>query len=282
MILAVIALALQLRATSAVDRCIAGHRATRANVFVTIVRAVPADTMLRVAVCYVGGSPLPALGSYHGRVFFDSANVRVLGLEKLSGGVRAENVAKPGVIDFAGASGSGFASGPLLAVRLRVPRGYRPTLQLEMVEANAVTKETLLPKLKIIGRTAPAAADSAKLPGLSTAGCPGQSAAAALQRPTLVRLVPATVPFDSLTVGAVVTVEIEGCGFDQNRNVIRLKGSVVAEVPSTSERTRVHFSLPAQLVTGGEVPPMRMGPGAYTVTVTTGLGTSNSLTLLVR
>lgn len=281
MILAAIALALQIHATSADELCVIG-RADGAEVFVTAEQRAPGDTVVRVAVCYVGSPTLPALGSFHGRLVFDSLHVSALSAEQLAGGVRAVNIARQGSVDFAGASASGFANGPLLAVLLRAPQGYRPTLRLEMIEANGVTKGTLLPQLRIVAVLPTIAADSTKETNLSGGSCPVQSSAAMPQRPTLTRLVPALVPLDSLVRGAVVTIEAEGCGFDRERNIVRLGRFVIAEVPSNTEGTRIRFAFPAQLPTGGEVAPLKPGAGSYAISVSTGALTSNSLTLEVR
>jgi hypothetical protein len=86
---------------------------------------------------------------------------------------------------------------------------------------------------------------------------------------------------DSITKGAVVTIEAEGCGFDRERNIVRMLGVVIAEVPSNEDGTRIRFAFPTQLAMGGGA-AMRPGPGSHTISVSVGALTSNALTLEVR
>lgn len=261
MILALLALMLQVHAASANQSCAGGSLDGRAGVYLTVSPRTPGDTLLRASVCYAGSKSLPALGSYHGRLFYDAAHMTAVRAEESSAGVQAENLAKPGVVDFAGASASGFGNGQLLGVLLRASPGYQPSLRLEMIEANGVTKGSILPQLKIVG----------VLP--TGIACP--------RRPTLTRLVPAVVPMDSLTRGAVVTIDAEGCGFDRERNVVRMLGVVIAEVPSNADGTKIRFTFPTQLSMGGGA-AMRPGPGSHTIVVSVGALTSNALTVEVR
>jgi len=153
-------------------------------------------------------------------------------------------------------------------------------LRLEMIEANGVKNGSVLPQLKIVG-VLPANRDSSNATALSSASCPAKSSAAMSQRPTLTRLVPAIVPMDSLTRGAAVTIDVEGCGFDKDRNVVRMLGAVIAEVPSNADGTRIRFTFPAQLTMGGGA-AMRPGPGSHAIIVSVGSLTSNALSLEVR
>lgn len=282
MILALLTLVLQVHAASAEQSCAGGSLDGRAGIFLTVTPRLPSDTLLRASVCYAGSPTLPGLGSYHGRLFYDSTRMTAVRAQESSAGVQAENLAKPGVVDFAGASASGFGSGQLLGVLLRAPHGYQPTLRLEMIEANSVKNESILPQLKIVGVLPAIVADSAKQTTPSTSSCPAQLSAAMPSRPTLIRLVPAVVPMDSLTRGAVVTIDAQGCGFDRVRNIVRMGGAVIAEVPSNADGTSIRFAFPVQVPTGGEVAPIKPAPGSYTISISAGPLTSNALTLEVR
>lgn len=270
MILALLALVLQVHAASAEQSCAGSALGGRAGVYLAITPRSPNDTLLRALVCYAGSSTLPALGSYHGRLFYDASHMTAVRTEENSSGVQAENLAKPGVVDFAGASASGFQSGQLLGVVLRAPQGYQPALRLEIVEANGVTRSSILQQLKIMGVLATNAADSSRTRG------------SCLESPTLLRLIPAVVAMDSLTRGAVVTIYVEGCGFDRERNIIRLGSAVIAEVPSSADGTRVRFDFPAQMPPKGGGAALKPGPGSYPISVSAGARTSNPLTLEVR
>src|SRR5258706_3494224 len=147
MILALLALLLQVQAASGDKSCTGGNLDGRPGIYLTVIPRSSSDTLLRAAVCYAGNATLPALGSYHGRLFYDATQMTAVRAEESSAGVQAENLAKPGVVDFAGASASGFGNGRLLGVLLRAPRGYQPTLRLEMIEANGVTRASILPQL---------------------------------------------------------------------------------------------------------------------------------------
>jgi hypothetical protein len=201
--------------------------------------------------------------------------------EESSSGVQAENLAKPGVVDFAGASASGFGNGQLLGVLLRAPQGYQPTLRLEMLEANGVARGTILPQLKIVSALPTSVGDSSKQISPSITSCASKPSVATAQPPVLTRLVPAVVPMDSLTRGAAVTIDVEGCGFDREQNVVRMLGVVIAQVPSNEDGTRIRFSFPTQLTMGGGA-AMRPGPGSHSIVVSVGSLTSNALTLEVR
>jgi hypothetical protein len=282
MILALFALVFQVHATSADQSCAGGSLDGRAGIFLTLTPRLPSDTLIRASVCYAGSPTLPALGSYHGRLFYDATRMTAVRAEESSAGVQAENLAKPGVVDFAGASASGFGSGQLLAVLLRAPHGYQPSLRLEMIEANGVTNGSILSQLKIFGVLGTSVADSTKETIPSSGSCPAQSSATMPQRPTLTRLVPAVVPMDSLARGASVTIDAEGCGFDRKRNIVRMGGAVIAEVPSNADGTSIRFSFPTQMPMGGGGAALKPGPGSYTISVSAGALTSNALTLEVR
>ena len=111
------------------------------------------DTLATVTVCVVAQSPALRIGSYHGELLFDSTSVRVVRVEKPTGGMRVENATQPGRVNFAGAAPEGFPPGALVSVVLRVrPRGKAPALRLTMRELNAVNGKSLLSQLVTSGR----------------------------------------------------------------------------------------------------------------------------------
>ena len=77
-------------------------------------------------------------------------------------------------------------------------------------------------------------------------------------------------------------VTAEGCGFDRERNIVRMGGAVIAEVPSNADGTSIRFAFPVQVPTGGGAAPIQPAPGSYTISVSAGAVTSNALTLEVR
>ena len=110
------------------------------------------DSLATVTVCVVVRSPAVRVGSYHGELFFDSTSVRIVRVEKATGGMRVENATLPGRVNFAGAAPEGFPPGAIVRVVLRVrPRGKAPALRLAMRELNAVDGKSLLPKLVTSG-----------------------------------------------------------------------------------------------------------------------------------
>lgn len=107
-----------------------------------------ADTVATAHVCVVTKSAATRIASYHGELRFDSTAARVLRVEKVAGGMRAENATKRGEIRFAGAAPDGFAPGPVMSVSLKLARrGRRPALSLRMLELNTAAGESLLPQL---------------------------------------------------------------------------------------------------------------------------------------
>jgi hypothetical protein len=274
MILAPVVLVLQVHAAVSGGWCPDRPPDSSSIIFAYTAPSTSRDTLLRASVCYRSRSSLQPLGSFHGKLHFDSTKATVVKAEDLVGGSRAVNVARKGLVDFAGASSQGFSNGPLVAVFLKVRAGYRPAVRLQMFEATSLSGTKLLPSAVARPSTP---VDSSRL---SSGSCSTPSSAGA--NPILVRLLPDVVPLDSLQRGAVVKIEIQGCRFDRAHNIVRLAGSSVAEVPSASDETRIVFSLPVQLNTGGEVAPRRLGPGSYSLSVVTPAGTSNSLTLVVR
>jgi hypothetical protein len=225
----------------------------------------PQDSTIDVAVC-VGSSTAgtgPRIGSYHGELIFDSTHVSVVRIQRQGGGMRVENGALPGKVAFAGASPSGFESGPLLDVLLRVRGGALPTLRLRMPELNAVSGTDLTPTLAI-ATSAPCA----------PAGAHGAA-------PHLARLSPASISMTAVAAGQMIAVDVTGCGFDPTQNAVRFGQVSLSSIRSDGDGTHLRFVVPLQVPSSGEVPPQRIGPGSYVVVVVTPRGVSDSLSFTI-
>jgi hypothetical protein len=92
--------------------------------------------------------------------------------------------------------------------------------------------------------------------------------------PELIEIVP-----DSGPAGEAYPLRatIRGVGFMPTGNVVRFGPAQITDVPSP-DGTEITFQVPKLLPSKGEVPPLVLTPGDYTVTVTTASGTSNALT----
>lgn len=131
----------------AADPCASRKVASGVEAFVVKAPAGARDTVVRAVVCLRHGAALK-VGSYHGELTFDSTAARVVGVEKPQGGMRVENTAQGGRVNFAGANPAGFAEGALLEVMLRVTPGKVPAVRLEMREINSTAGVSLLKQLK--------------------------------------------------------------------------------------------------------------------------------------
>jgi len=117
--------------------------------FVAMLPISARDTVVNTAVCVLPAkSSTVKFGSYHGELYFDSTAARVLRVEKPAGGMRVENTRLSGQVNFAGAAPSGFASGALLRVTLRIKKpGTPPRLRLKMLELNGTDGSNLMQQL---------------------------------------------------------------------------------------------------------------------------------------
>src|SRR5262245_36945582 len=118
-----------------------------------VTQVVPRDTLVSVAVCVLLTRASAArIGSYHGELYFDSSTTRIARVEKPpGGGMRVENTTLAGRVNFAGAAPTGFSSGPLLNVVLRVRRGAVPHVRLKIVELNATDGTSFMKELVTSG-----------------------------------------------------------------------------------------------------------------------------------
>lgn len=145
-------LSVRLLAASTVDTvppdCAAKRPAAAVESWVAMRPIRAADTVVTAHVCVVTRSASTKIGSYLGELRFDSTAARVLRVERVAGGMRAENPTRPGEVKFAGAAPDGFPRGTFVSVVLRLSRrGSAPRLGLRMLELNAVDGAPLLPLL---------------------------------------------------------------------------------------------------------------------------------------
>jgi len=92
--------------------------------------------------------------------------------------------------------------------------------------------------------------------------------------PELIEIVPASGPAG---IAYPLQAIIRGAGFMATGNVVEFGPARIPDLPS-ADGIRITFSVPKQMPSRGEVPPMVLTPGDYRVTVTTASGTSNALT----
>ncbi len=78
-----------------------------------------------------------------------------------------------------------------------------------------------------------------------------------------------------------IEVTIEGLGFAEAGNIVNFGGVPSEGLPSSAGGTRITFWVPKEVPSAGEVPPMVLTPGEYPVTVTTPMGTSESVMFLL-
>ncbi|MGQ0639188.1 MAG: hypothetical protein ACT4P6_00205 [Gemmatimonadaceae bacterium] len=83
---------------------------------------------------------------------------------------------------------------------------------------------------------------------------------------------------------SVVEVVIRGSGFapgTPGRNTVELGPIKLNQVPANQAGTEIRFVIPDRYTTNDEAPPRPLGPGTYTVTVHTGVGASNAVSIRI-
>lgn len=130
--------------------CAARKAGSAPEAFIAIAPGHARDTTVTASVCITLPTASAAkIGSYHGELHFDSALVSAVRVQKPAGGLRVENATIPGRVNFAGAAPTGFPTGAVVNVVLRLRKpGARPTVHLEMLELNATDGADLMKQLK--------------------------------------------------------------------------------------------------------------------------------------
>ena len=101
-------------------------------------------------------------------------------------------------------------------------------------------------------------------------------------RPRLHAVTPDSI---ELLAGNVTAIDLHGAGFDTSRaapdNTVRIGALLLRAVPSDVHGTVIHVAIPATVAGTTEAPPARWLAGRYPVSVTTRLGTSDTLMLTI-
>jgi hypothetical protein len=262
-----------------------------ARIFLEVSPAAPGDSTAVVRLCVVPSS-LP-IGSYHATMDYDTAVLRVMHAEPGGNGLNAVNPRSEGTVAFAGATSSGFNAGAVATVTV-LPRHLRTigALKLTVFELNATSGADLRDGARVAGypssdrtlgaigapRVAAAVADSASVAPAAAKSRPSQKMLTWLAPPHIDSLSPAgaTVARD-----VVIEVVIHGSGFSPAGNAVTFGSADLGTFPSADAKT-IRFVVPSTMQSRSEVPPMRIGPGAFPVRVRNAGGQSNELTFTVR
>ena len=101
-------------------------------------------------------------------------------------------------------------------------------------------------------------------------------------RPRLHAVTPDSI---ELLAGNVTAIDLHGSGFDTSRaapeNTVRIGSLLLRAVPSDVHGTVIHVAVPATIAGPTEAPPSRWPGGRYPVSVTTRLGTSDTVMLTI-
>jgi hypothetical protein len=277
--------------------CLMPKGAARAAAFVELPERIRAkDSVAEAKVCLVMRDPKVRIGSYHGLITWDSTKAKLEEVEKGRMGMRIENTTRAGAVDFAGAFPGGFDDRAALTLKLVLAKpGKLPPLTLHMYELNEISGTILTSMLTVTGypstvktvpgpmkkpaatvattggTAVPLKADSAKKKTASGGG-------ASTTTPVSVEITsvaPATPAIGSEAV-------IRGKGFMPTGNTVQIGRVEIRDLPSADGGTLIRFTIPTEVPAKGEVPPMQLGPGEYTMVVRNARGTSNTLRFMVR
>jgi hypothetical protein len=262
-----------------------------ARVFLEVSPGAPGDSTALVRLCMVPWSV--AIGSYHAAIDYDTTVVRVMHAEPGTNGLNVVNPRGAGTVVFAGATSSGFTPGVVatVTVRMRRPRAMG-ALKLTLIELNTTSGADLRDGARVAGypssdrtlgvigapRGAAAVADSARAAPAAANARPGQKMLRWLVPPHIDSLSPTAA---TVTRDAVMEVVIHGTGFTAAGNSVTFGPADLGTFPSADGKT-VRFVVPSTIQSRSEVPPMRIGRGAFPVRVRNASGESNELTFMVR
>lgn len=119
--------------------------------------------------------------------------------------------------------------------------------------------------------------------GAVCAGCASSGRATSQDaRPRLHSVTPDSI---EVLAGNVTAIDLHGSGFDTSRaapeNVVRIGSLVLRAVPSDANGTVIHVAIPATIAGRTEAPPTAWLAGRYPVSVTTRVGTSDTVMLTI-
>ena len=254
------------------------------------------DSLAAVRLCIVPSNA--AVGSYHATIEYDTAAVTLVHAAVETNGMQVVNPNSVGVVSLAGAAPTGFSAGLLATVTVR-PRAPRAVgvLKLTLVEMNGTGGVDLRPGALVAGFPA----GDSTLGVIGEARVPPPAKSAGLDSAVKHAAVPPRVPsrksltwiaanphVDSLSPSsatiagdAVVEVVIHGAGFTPAGNMVTFGPAELGPLASPDGKT-IRFVVPTTMPSRGEVPPMRLGPGEFSVHVRNGSGESNAMPFTVR
>jgi hypothetical protein len=262
-----------------------------ARMFLEVSPGGPGDSTAQVRLCVVPSS-LP-IGSYHATMDYDTAMVRVMQAEPGGNGLNVVNPRSAGTVAFAGATSSGFNPGAVATVTV-LPRHQRAigALKLTVIELNATSGADVRAGARVAGypssdrtlgvigaaRAPTTMTDSARVAPAAARARPSPKMLTWLAPPHIDSLSPAAA---TVTRDAVLEVVIHGIGFTAAGNSVTFGPADLGTFPSADGKT-IRFVVPSTMQSRSEVPPMRIGPGAFPVRVRNASGQSNDLAFTVR
>jgi len=247
------------------------------------------DTIAVVRVCLATRNPAVRIGSYHGLVTWDSTAAQLMKIDKGRMGMRLENTTKSGAVDFAGAFPAGLDDTVALTLNLALSKpGKLPKITLHMFELNSVSGTVMTSQLRVTGypatlRTTPgplkrdtavAVARTSSRTDTTTGVAPGGRGS---RMPTTSSPRITSILQTGAGPGDPAQAVIRGSGFLPTGNTVMFGTMEIGGLPSADGGTMIRFEVPSEFPATGEVPPMRVGPGEYPITVKNARGTSNAL-----
>jgi hypothetical protein len=238
------------------------------------VASAAGDSKRTVQVC-IRTARGTSVGSFHLVIEYDSSTWQTVGFVPAAEGNEVANLTRPGRADIAGAAPDGFANGTLLRLVIVRSDGRRTSegmalMNLRLLELNATDGSDLKAHSIVAGLAGIKVQAHSAVAPVHTA--PGDKA------PHIDRLDPARATF---VPGALIQLMIIGSGFRPEGNVVLVGEVAIGELPS-GDGQRLRLMLPESFPPVGEVPPRRLEPGAYDISVRTGAGTSNRMQFVLE
>jgi hypothetical protein len=216
-----------------------------------------------------------SVGSFHLVIEYDSSTWQTAGFVPAAEGSEVANLTRPGRADVAGAAPGGFANGSLLRLVIVRSDGRRTSdgmasMKLRLLELNATDGSDLKAHSIVTGLVGLSVQAHSTVASVRPA--PGDRV------PHIDRLDPARAKF---VPGALVQLMIIGSGFRPEGNVVLLGDAAIGELAS-GDGQRLRLVLPESFPPVGEVPPRRLEPGTYDISVRTGAGSSNRMPFVLE
>ncbi|HXT16367.1 MAG TPA: hypothetical protein VN706_12095 [Gemmatimonadaceae bacterium] len=124
-------------AAPALNAC-AGGGGPAAHAFAVVDRVTATDTLATITICLVSDAPRLRVGGYHGELTLP-VSIRVVRVERPSGGTRIENTTVAGRVSFAGVASEGIQSGAVLGLTVaRRSASEDARIRLAMIDVTDV------------------------------------------------------------------------------------------------------------------------------------------------